>query len=151
MGSRVSPETAAARVLVEALRLDRESLDDARRRAYEALEVGAGGFLVFGGAADEVAGLVGELRQAARRPAFSSDAGNVSPLFTNPQGPAITGLGLSEADIDALVDFIENGLFDPAFAVYDPTSPTDTACSQIGWTATSTGGAATRPSRRGNV
>lgn len=74
MGSRVSPETAAGRVLVEALRLDRESLDDARRRAYEALEVGAGGFLVFGGPADEVAGLIGELRQAARRPLwFAAD------------------------------------------------------------------------------
>jgi cytochrome c peroxidase len=54
-------------------------------------------------------------------------AGNVDPLFTNPRGLGQPGgLGLSPDQIDALVDFLENGLYDPAFARFDPTSSTDT-------------------------
>ena len=53
-------------------------------------------------------------------------AGNLSADFTNPRGPGETGLGLSEADIEALVDFLENGLYDPAFVTHDPTSTTET-------------------------
>lgn len=45
--------------------------------------------------------------------------------FTNPRGPNYPrGLGLTEGQVDALTDFIENGLYDPAFVHYDPTSPT---------------------------
>lgn len=54
-------------------------------------------------------------------------AGSVDPLFTNPRGPGQPGgLGLSSDQIDALVDFLENGLYDPAFARFDPNSTTDT-------------------------
>jgi hypothetical protein len=35
-------------------------------------------------------------------------------------------LGLTPDQIDALVDFLENGLYDPAFVRFDPTSSTDT-------------------------
>jgi beta-glucosidase len=56
-----------ARLLLEALRLDREPDDAVRRRAYEALEAGAGGFCLFGGDAADVARLVEELRHAADR------------------------------------------------------------------------------------
>ncbi|MBI4603199.1 MAG: hypothetical protein HY721_14685 [Planctomycetes bacterium] len=53
-------------------------------------------------------------------------AGTVTPRFTNPRGPGPAGLGLGAADVDALADFLENGLFDPAFERYDPASSTRT-------------------------
>lgn len=57
---------------------------------------------------------------------FSGNHGNLSEQFSNPRGPGETGLGLSEDDINALLDFLENGLYDPAFAELDPTSTTET-------------------------
>ncbi len=54
-------------LLIEALRLDRESVDEARLRALEALELGVGGFIVFGGRAEEVALLVEQVGAAAGR------------------------------------------------------------------------------------
>jgi cytochrome c peroxidase len=45
--------------------------------------------------------------------------------FTHPRGQGSPqGLGLSEAQVDALTDFLENGLLDPAFSKYDPNSST---------------------------
>jgi cytochrome c peroxidase len=45
--------------------------------------------------------------------------------FTNPRGPGFPpGLGLSDAQVAELADFIQNGLYDPALSHYDPTSPT---------------------------
>ena len=55
-------------------------------------------------------------------------AGNVTPRFTQPRGsfqPA--GLGLSESNVDDLVGFLENALYDPAFVRFDPNSTTDTS------------------------
>ena len=50
----------------------------------------------------------------------------LSTRFTNPRGPGYPGgLGLSESQVDDLTDFLENGLYDPAFAHYDPNSSTD--------------------------
>ena len=51
-------------------------------------------------------------------------AGNLSQLFTNPRGPELTGLGLDEDDVQALVEFLDSGLYDPAFVTYDANSPT---------------------------
>jgi hypothetical protein len=46
--------------------------------------------------------------------------------FTNPRGPGTpAGLGLSKRQVDDLADFLENGLYDPAFLKYDPKSSTD--------------------------
>jgi beta-glucosidase len=56
-----------ALLLIEALRLDREPVDEARRRALEALELGVGGFILFGGRAGEVALLLEEITAAAGR------------------------------------------------------------------------------------
>ncbi len=54
-------------------------------------------------------------------------APTLSKGFTNPRGPGYPrGLGLSESQVDDLTDFLENGLYDPAFAKYDPKSSTDT-------------------------
>jgi cytochrome c peroxidase len=54
-------------------------------------------------------------------------APTLSKGFTNPRGPGYPrGLGLSARQVDDLTDFLENGLYDPAFAKYDPKSSTDT-------------------------
>lgn len=54
-------------------------------------------------------------------------AGNVTSRFTHPRGPgSAPGLGLNEADIFALVDFLENSLYDPDFVQFNPESTTDT-------------------------
>jgi Di-haem cytochrome c peroxidase len=46
--------------------------------------------------------------------------------FTNPRGPGYpVGLGLSKRQVDDLTDFLENGLYDPAFRDDDPKSTTD--------------------------
>ncbi|MFN0316390.1 MAG: cytochrome-c peroxidase [Burkholderiales bacterium] len=54
-------------------------------------------------------------------------AGNLSEGFTHPRGPGSQpGLGLSDGQVDDLTDFLENGLYDPAFVHFDPKSGTDT-------------------------
>jgi cytochrome c peroxidase len=54
-------------------------------------------------------------------------APTLSTRFTNPRGPGNPkGLGLSKDQVDDLTDFLENGLYDPAFVKYDPNSTTDT-------------------------
>jgi cytochrome c peroxidase len=51
----------------------------------------------------------------------------LSDRFTHPRGPGSSnGLGLTTREVDDLTDFLENGLYDPAFASYDPKSSTDT-------------------------
>ena len=39
----------------------------------------------------------------------------LDPRFTSPRGAGTTGLGLTDAQVDDLTDFLENGLFDPTF------------------------------------
>jgi cytochrome c peroxidase len=47
--------------------------------------------------------------------------------FTHPRGAGTPrGLGLSRSQVDDLTDFLENGLYDPAFVKFDPSSTTDT-------------------------
>jgi cytochrome c peroxidase len=54
-------------------------------------------------------------------------APTLSQVFTNPRGAGFPyGLGLASRDVDDLTDFLENGLYDPAFVTYDPNSPTPT-------------------------
>ena len=54
-------------------------------------------------------------------------APTLTTRFTNPRGTGTSrGLGLSEDQVDDLTDFIENGLYDPAFVRFDPNSTTDT-------------------------
>ena len=52
-------------------------------------------------------------------------ASTLTPRFTHPRGPGSPrGLGLSDDQVDDLTDFLENGLYDPAFVHFDPDSPT---------------------------
>ncbi len=57
-----------------------------------------------------------------------TEAGAASTLttrFTHPRGAgAPRGLGLGDRQVDDLSDFLENGLYDPAFVRFDPKSPT---------------------------
>jgi beta-glucosidase len=57
-----------ARLLLPAIRLDRESAERATERALRQVEEGVGGFLLFGGGCDEVRALSARLRAAADRP-----------------------------------------------------------------------------------
>ncbi|MEZ5292293.1 MAG: cytochrome c peroxidase [Vicinamibacterales bacterium] len=57
--------------------------------------------------------------------AVAASAGTLTRRFTQPRGPhAPPGLGLTASQVDDLTDFLENGLYDPAFVRYDPSSPT---------------------------
>ncbi len=54
-------------------------------------------------------------------------ASTLTPRFTNPRGPGFPrGLGLSEDQVDDITNFLENGLYDPAFVKFDPNSTTIT-------------------------
>ena len=58
---------------------------------------------------------------------LAAAAGNLTPRFTNPRGAnQAPGLGLSQRDVDDLVDFLENALYDPAFVRFDSNSTTET-------------------------
>lgn len=63
-----TPAAAAGRVVLEALRLDLELEAAVRDRGHRAIELGAGGFIVFGGEADQVCRLIADLRAAAPYP-----------------------------------------------------------------------------------
>src|SRR5262249_53876364 len=55
----------------------------------------------------------------------AAPSGTRSERFTQPRGPGSPlGLGLSRDDVDDLVDFLENALYDPAFAHDTPGSTT---------------------------
>ena len=48
---------------------------------------------------------------------FAGRAGTLEPRFTHPRGRNTPrGLGLKAGELDALADFLENGLYDPGFA-----------------------------------
>jgi cytochrome c peroxidase len=55
----------------------------------------------------------------------SGAAPTLSTRFTHPRGAGSQrGLGLSKDQVEDIADFIENGLYDPAFAKFDPKLPT---------------------------
>jgi cytochrome c peroxidase len=56
-------------------------------------------------------------RGVAQDQQYAGQADTLEPRFTHPRGKkAPRGLGLDEAQIDAIADFLENGLYDPGFA-----------------------------------
>jgi cytochrome c peroxidase len=59
--------------------------------------------------------------------AQAAAASTFTTRFSHPRGPGSPrGLGLSNDQVEDLADFIENGLYDPAFVHFDPRSTTDT-------------------------
>jgi cytochrome c peroxidase len=62
---------------------------------------------------------------------FAGQARTLEPRFTRPRGDkAPPGLGLAEDQIDALTDFLENGLYDPGFAQQFQPNEADLAYSK---------------------
>jgi cytochrome c peroxidase len=56
-------------------------------------------------------------RGVAQDQLFAGRADTLTPRFTHPRGKKTPrGLGLNQAQIDAIADFLENGLYDPGFA-----------------------------------
>jgi len=59
--------------------------------------------------------------------AVAAASGTLSERFAYPRGPgSAPGLGLGDDQVDDLADFLENGLYDPAFLRHDPKSSTRT-------------------------
>lgn len=59
--------------------------------------------------------------------ALAIAAGNVTSRFTHPRGEgSAPGLGLTDAQVNDLVDFLENALYDPTLRNFDPNATTDT-------------------------
>jgi hypothetical protein len=82
-------------------------------------------FFFHNGAFTSVKDVVRYFNAGVPQDAEAAAAGTLTPRFTHPRGPGTSpGLGLSETEVDDLTDFLENGLYDPAFVHYDPDSPT---------------------------
>jgi cytochrome c peroxidase len=82
-------------------------------------------FFFHNGAFTQVKDVVQYFNAGMPQDAEAAAAGTLTSRFTNPRGAGSPrGLGLSEDQVNDLTDFIENGLYDPAFVHYDPNSPT---------------------------
>jgi cytochrome c peroxidase len=82
-------------------------------------------FFFHNGAFTSVKDVVKYFNAGVPQDAEAGAAETLTPLFTNPRGPGSPrGLGLSDKQVDDLTDFLENGLYDPAFVRFDPDSPT---------------------------
>ena len=82
-------------------------------------------FFFHNGAFTRVKDVVQYFNAGVPQDAQAAAAGTLTPRFTHPRGSgAARGLGLSSEQVDDLADFIENGLYDPAFVRFDPKSTT---------------------------
>jgi cytochrome c peroxidase len=96
-------------------RKDPNFLDDGRR------EITGRGDDAF----TSVRGVVQYFNAGVPQNAMSGAASTLTTRFTNPRGTGSPrGLGLSDDQVDDLTDFVENGLYDPAFVRFEPDSPT---------------------------
>jgi cytochrome c peroxidase len=86
-----------------------------------------GRFFFHNGAFTSVKDVVKYFNAGVPQDAQAGAAPTLSTRFTHPRGAgAPRGLGLSEAQVGDLTDFLENGLYDPGFVTDDPASPTPT-------------------------
>ncbi|MBS1826613.1 MAG: hypothetical protein JST93_14960 [Acidobacteria bacterium] len=86
-----------------------------------------GKFFFHNGSFTNVRDVVNYFNRGIPQDAGAAGAGTLSARFTNPRGSGMpAGLGLSEAQVDELTDFLENALYDPALVQYDPYSSTRT-------------------------
>jgi hypothetical protein len=82
-------------------------------------------FFFHNGSFTSVKDVVRYFNAGVPQDAEAGAAPTMTPRFTHPRGAsAPRGLGLSGNEVDDLTDFIENGLYDPAFVHFDPRSPT---------------------------
>lgn len=84
-------------------------------------------FFFHNGAFTRVKDVVRYFNDGVPQDAQAAAAGTLTTRFTHPRGTGSPrGLGLSEDQVEDLSDFLENGLYDPAFVKHDPKSPTRT-------------------------
>jgi cytochrome c peroxidase len=82
-------------------------------------------FFFHNGSFTRVRDVVEYFNAGVPKDAQAGAASPLTPRFTHPRGPGSPrGLGLSDDQVDDLADFLENGLYDPAFVRFDPDSPT---------------------------
>src|SRR6266704_2410491 len=82
-------------------------------------------FFLHNGSFTSVRGVVQYFNAGVPQNAQSGTASTLTTRFTNPRGTGWPrGLGLKDDQVDDLADFLENGLYDSAFAHFDPNSPT---------------------------
>jgi cytochrome c peroxidase len=82
-------------------------------------------FFFHNGSFTSVRGVVQYFNAGVPQNAMSGAASTLTTRFTNPRGTGSPrGLGLSDDQVDDLTDFVENGLYDPAFVRFEPDSPT---------------------------
>lgn len=82
-------------------------------------------FYFHNGAFSNVRDVVEYFNRGIPQNSISGGSPTLTRRFTNPRGPGYpAGLGLGRNQVDDLTDFLENALFDPAFARYDPRSST---------------------------
>ena len=82
-------------------------------------------FFFHNGSFSSVRDVVQYFNAGVPQDADAAAAGTLTPRFTHPRGVgSASGLGLTADQVDDLTDFIENGLYDPAFVHFDPESPT---------------------------
>jgi cytochrome c peroxidase len=86
-----------------------------------------GKFFFHNGSFTRVKDVVQYFNRGVPQDAGAAAAGTLTPRFTHPRGPGSPrGLGLDEGQVDDLTDFLEDGLYDPAFVHFDPDSTTRT-------------------------
>jgi len=82
-------------------------------------------FFFHNGAFTRVQDVVEYFNAGTPQDAEAAAAGTLTSRFTHPRGSGTPrGLGLDEQQVEDLVDFLENALYDPAFVRFDPKSPT---------------------------
>ena len=82
-------------------------------------------FFFHNGSFTSVKDVVRYFNAGVPQDAEAGAAPTLTRRFTHPRGAnAPRGLGLNRDEVDDLTDFIENGLYDPAFVHFDPKSPT---------------------------
>jgi cytochrome c peroxidase len=82
-------------------------------------------FFFHDGSFTSVKAVVQYFNAGVPQDAQAGAASTLTPRFTHPRGPGKPrGLGLKKDEVDDLADFLENGLYDPAFVQFDPKSPT---------------------------
>jgi hypothetical protein len=82
-------------------------------------------FFFHNGSFTSVRDVVQYFNAGVPQDAGAATAGTLTPRFTHPRGDGSSpGLGLTDDQVNDLTDFLENALYDPAFAHYDPRSST---------------------------
>jgi cytochrome c peroxidase len=96
-------------------------------RATTMRQLKGSGFFFHSGAFTNVKEVVEYFNAGLPQNPVTGAASTLTPRFTNPRGPGFPrGLGLTDDQVNDITDFLENGLYDPAFVKFDPNSTTIT-------------------------